>query len=95
MLEIGVELAIVKLGGDGALAVTRSQELPIAPIRLPVVNGLGAGDAFGGALSHALTRGWALERTLALANAAGAFAASKLACADDFGTIDELEALLR
>jgi 5-dehydro-2-deoxygluconokinase len=95
MLELGVELAIVKLGGDGALAVTRSQELPIAPIRLPVVNGLGAGDAFGGALSHALTRGWPLERTLELANAAGAFAASKLACADDFGTIDELEALLR
>jgi len=94
LLELGVGLAIVKLGGDGALAVTRSQELRIAPIQLPVLNGLGAGDAFGGALSHALVRGWPLDRALALANAAGAFAASKLACADDFGTIEQLEALL-
>jgi 5-dehydro-2-deoxygluconokinase len=94
LLELGVGLAIVKMGADGALAVTASQELAVAPIRLPVVNGLGAGDAFGGSLSHALVRGWPLERGLALANAAGAFAASKLACADDFATIGELEALL-
>jgi 5-dehydro-2-deoxygluconokinase len=92
--ELGVELAIVKMGADGALAVTPSREVRVAPIRLPVVNGLGAGDAFGGALSHALVRGWPLHRALALANAAGAFAASKLACADDFGTATELEALL-
>jgi 5-dehydro-2-deoxygluconokinase len=93
--DLGVELAIVKMGAEGALAVTASQEVRIAPIRLPVVNGLGAGDAFGGALSHALVRGWPLERALALANAAGAFAASKLACADDFGTAAELEAVLQ
>lgn len=76
------------------LAATRDQVLEMAPIRLPVVNGLGAGDAFGGALAHGLVNDWPLERTLALGNAAGALAASLLACSDDFGTAEELEELL-
>jgi 5-dehydro-2-deoxygluconokinase len=94
LLELGVELAIVKRGGNGVLARTRSRVIELEPIRLTVVNGLGAGDAFGGALAHALVRGWELERALELANAAGAIAASRLACADDFGTAQELEALI-
>jgi 5-dehydro-2-deoxygluconokinase len=94
LLELGVELAIVKRGGDGVLARTRSRVVELEPIRLTVVNGLGAGDAFGGALAHALIHGWELERALALANAAGALAASRLACADDFGTAEEVEALI-
>lgn len=95
LLDLGVDLAIVKRGPEGVLAATQSQMIEIAPIRLPVVNGLGAGDAFGGTLAHGLVRGWSLERTLALANAAGALAASRLACADDFGTLDEIEAALK
>ncbi len=95
LLDLGVQLAIVKRGPHGVLAATRSQVLELAPIRLPVVNGLGAGDAFGGTLAHGLVHGWELERTLALANAAGALAASRLACADDFGTEEEIEATLR
>jgi 5-dehydro-2-deoxygluconokinase len=94
LLELGVELAIVKRGGNGVLARTRSRVIELEPIRLTVVNGLGAGDAFGGALAHALVHGWELERALELANAAGALAASRLACADDFGTPPELEALI-
>jgi sugar/nucleoside kinase (ribokinase family) len=31
---------------------------------------------------------------LELANAAGALAASRLACADDFGTLEEIESVL-
>ena len=46
-----------------------------------VVNGLGAGDAFGGALCHGLLAGWPLERVLRFSNAAGAIVASRLACA--------------
>jgi 5-dehydro-2-deoxygluconokinase len=59
-----------------------------------VLNGLGAGDAFGGALCHGLLAAWPLARTLALANAAGAIVASRLACADAMPTLAEIEALL-
>ncbi len=94
LLEFGLKLAVVKRGGEGVLAATASEVIEMPPVRLEVVNGLGAGDAFGGALAHALVHGWSLERALKLANTAGAVAASRLACADDFATLEELEALI-
>jgi 5-dehydro-2-deoxygluconokinase len=95
LLELGVEIAIVKRGADGVLAATGERIIELDPVRLPVLNGLGAGDAFGGALAHALVHGEDLEAALRLANAAGAIAASRLACADDFATADELRDVMQ
>jgi 5-dehydro-2-deoxygluconokinase len=94
LLELGVEIAIVKQGPEGVLARTADRVVEVPPIRLNVVNGLGAGDAFGGALVHALLSDWDLERAIRLANAAGAYVASQLACADAMPTIEQLQALL-
>jgi 5-dehydro-2-deoxygluconokinase len=95
LLELGVKVAIVKQGPAGVLARTADQLVEVPPVtHLGVVNGLGAGDAFGGALVHGLLHGYGLERTLRLANAAGAFVASKLACADDMPTLADLEPLV-
>lgn len=94
LLELGVELAIVKQGPRGVLARTADGVFEVPPIEVEVVNGLGAGDAFGGALCHALISGWDPERTIRYANAAGAIVASRLACADDMPTRDEVEDLL-
>jgi 5-dehydro-2-deoxygluconokinase len=95
LLDLGVELAIVKQGPRGVLARTSEGIAEVAPIEVEVVNGLGAGDAFGGALCHALLSGWDPERTIGFANAAGAIVASRLACADDMPTADEVESLLQ
>ncbi|HXF71112.1 MAG TPA: 5-dehydro-2-deoxygluconokinase [Actinomycetota bacterium] len=94
LLDLGPELAVVKLGPEGALAATAGGTVRVPGIDVPVVCGLGAGDAFGGALCHGLLAGWDLERTLSFANAAGAIVASRLACADASPTIEEVEALL-
>jgi 5-dehydro-2-deoxygluconokinase len=94
LLELGVELAIVKRGPEGVLARTRSERVEVPPVPVEVVNGLGAGDAFGGALVHGLLGGWPLERTIQLANAAGSFVAGRLACADAMPTISDLEGAL-
>ena len=51
-------------------------------LRVEVVCGLGAGDAFGGALCHGLLAGWAPAECVRFANAAGAIVASRLLCAD-------------
>ncbi len=76
----GVELAIVKLGGDGVLLSSDEGERLIAPPRVEVVCGLGAGDAFGGALCHGLLNRWPHERAVEFANAAGGIVASRLLC---------------
>jgi 5-dehydro-2-deoxygluconokinase len=94
LLDLGLELAIVKRGPDGVLARTAEGVAEAPPIEVDVVNGLGAGDAFGGALCHALLLGWNPERTIRFANAAGAIVASRLACADDMPTEGEVEKLL-
>jgi len=94
LLELGVELAIVKQGPDGVLLASAEQRVEIAAFRMEVVCGLGAGDAFGGALCHGLLHGWAPERAVRLANAAGALVASRLACADAMPTLSELRELV-
>jgi 5-dehydro-2-deoxygluconokinase len=80
LLQRGVRLAIVKLGGDGALLATAGGRHLVAPPGIDVVCGLGAGDAFGGALCHGLLSGWPLQRSVAFANAAGGIVASRLLC---------------
>jgi 5-dehydro-2-deoxygluconokinase len=90
LLELGVELAVVKRGPEGVLARTRDERVEVPPVPVEVVNGLGAGDAFGGALVHGLLENWPLERTIRLANAAGSHVAGKLLCSDAMPTLDEL-----
>jgi 5-dehydro-2-deoxygluconokinase len=94
LLDAGLDLAVVKQGPAGVLGVSRQESVLVPPVPVDVVNGLGAGDAFGGALCHGLLAGWELERTLRFANAAGAVVAGRLACADAMPTSDELEAIL-
>jgi 5-dehydro-2-deoxygluconokinase len=94
LLELGVRIAIVKQGPAGVLVRTADDVVEVPPVPVEVVNGLGAGDAFGGALVHGLLAGWPPERTVRLANAAGSYVAGKLACADDMPTIDDLRPLV-
>jgi len=91
LLDRGIELAIVKQGPDGVLARTRDERVEAAAFPVEVVNGLGAGDAFGGALCHGLLAGWPLERVLGFANIAGAIVASRLECSTAMPTEDEVE----
>jgi 5-dehydro-2-deoxygluconokinase len=90
----GLDLAVVKQGPKGVLARRGDEWAEAPPVPVEVVNGLGAGDAFGGALCHGLLAGWPLERTMRFANAAGALVASRLACADAMPTEDEVEELM-
>ena len=94
LLDLGLDLAVVKRGPEGVLARTAEGVVEVPPIQVEILNGLGAGDAFGGALCHGLLSGWDPERTLRYANAAGAIVASRLVCADDMPTREEVEALL-
>lgn len=95
LLDRGVSLAIVKQGPKGVLAVSSAGErVEVPPTPVEVANGLGAGDAFGGAVCHGLLSGWDLERTVRFANAAGAIVASRLECSTAMPTEAEVLALL-
>ena len=93
LLDLGVELAIVKQGPRGVLGKTRHSHVSVSPNDVDVVNGLGAGDAFGGSLCHGLLHGWPLEKILRYANAAGAIVASRLECSTAMPTAAEVAEL--
>jgi 5-dehydro-2-deoxygluconokinase len=94
LLERGVALAIVKQGGAGVLVATANERAIVPPVPVEVVSGLGAGDAFGGALCKGLLAGWPPLELVEFANAAGALVASRLLCADAMPTEDEVRELL-
>ncbi|MGW4226326.1 5-dehydro-2-deoxygluconokinase [Streptomyces bauhiniae] len=95
LLDAGVELAVVKQGPKGVLAAHRDGEsAEVPPLPVTVLNGLGAGDAFGGSLAHGLLAGRDLETVMRHANAAGAIVASRLECSSAMPTPDEVAAAL-
>jgi 5-dehydro-2-deoxygluconokinase len=89
--EAGVDLAVIKQGPLGVMASRPGAEVQVPPVPVDVVNGLGAGDAFGGALCHGLLSGWDLETVMRFCNAAGAIVAGRLACADDMPVESEVQ----
>ncbi len=94
LLERGVELAIVKQGPWGVLAKTRSETVEVPAYPVSVVNGLGAGDGFGGALCFGLLKEWPIRRIVEFANVAGAIVAGRRECSTAMPTTAEVDALL-
>jgi 5-dehydro-2-deoxygluconokinase len=94
LLERGVEIAIVKQGPKGVLAKTKNESVEVPPFAVEVLNGLGAGDSFGGALCYGLLQGWDLQRILRFANIAGAIVASRLECSTAMPTYDEVQKIM-
>jgi 5-dehydro-2-deoxygluconokinase len=95
LLDRGIELAIVKQGPKGVLAKTKDTSVEVPPYFVDVVNGLGAGDSFGGALCFGLLQGWDLVDVLRFGNVAGAIVASRLECSTAMPTTDEVLAIVK
>ena len=94
LLDRGVDVAVVKQGLTGTLVKSRTERAFVPSTRVDVINGLGAGDAFGGAVCHGLLSGWSLQRIVAFASAAGAIVASRLECSTAMPYGHEVEALI-
>lgn len=76
--SLGVKALVLTLGGEGCLVVESSGEPKrIAARTVSVVDTVGAGDAFSGALAVALAEGRTLDEAAAWASAAGAIAVTK------------------
>ena len=95
LLDAGVQIAIVKQGPKGVLGMTREETVEVPPTPVTPINGLGAGDSFGGAFCHGLLEGWDLGKILRFANGAGALVATRRECSTAMPTTDEVWTLLK
>jgi fructokinase len=77
----GVGLVVVTRGADGALASTRAARTKVAPLRVDVIDTVGAGDTFQAAL---LT--WLAEHDALAASRLPALTANELGMALEFAT---------
>ena len=94
-LALGARIAIAKHGPDGVSAHTPDGgEQRVPGLAVPVVNGLGAGDAFGAAFGAGLLAGLPLVEAIRRGNAAGAIVATRLSCSTAMPHVDEVDAVL-
>jgi 5-dehydro-2-deoxygluconokinase len=93
-LDAVLELAptvILKRGGDGAVLYDDGEIVDLPGVPVEVVNGLGAGDAFGAALGYAIVRGIGLRAGVELANRAGAYVAQRIPCSEAMPHLADLQ----
>jgi 5-dehydro-2-deoxygluconokinase len=94
-LRLGARVAVAKHGPDGVSVHTLDGgERRVPGLSVPVVNGLGAGDAFAAAFGDGLLRGLELEEAIRRGNAAGAIVATRLSCSTAMPRASEVDAVL-
>jgi fructokinase len=86
-----LERVVVKNAAKGSTYYDHSQSIHVPSFKVTEVDPTGAGDCFGGTLISCLAQGIDLERTLTLANAAGALAVTKRGPMEGNTTLSELE----
>ncbi len=90
--SLGPRVVILKRGGEGAALFEDDRVVEVPPVRMEVVNGLGAGDAFLASVTHGLLRGIDLETAVRRANWAGAYVASQTPCSEAMPYLKDVEA---
>lgn len=68
-----IPLVVVKMGADGAMAVTRKRRFTAPAVPVEVVDPVGAGDSFNAGFLHQYLHGSDLPSCLAYGNLIGAF----------------------
>ncbi len=94
VLGLGPRLVALKHGSGGSSVMTDDSEATVDAIRVEVVCGLGAGDAFAAAFAAGILAGLDPVTSLGRANAAGAIVASRLMCSAAMPTAAEIDAIL-
>lgn len=96
LVAAGPTLAVMTLGGRGALAMNRAGETLMSPgYVVNAVDTTGAGDTFHGAFVYGLLAGWSVDETLDFSNAAAALGCTAVGARGGVVGLDQVNALMR
>lgn len=91
---LGPSTVVVKLGADGALAVSATESVRVPGVRLErIVDPVGAGDGFAAGFLAGQLRGMSLAESARLGNVVGAFATTVVGDVEGLPTWREVEEL--
>ncbi len=92
ILDLGVEVLVVKRGADGCSLFQKGQlEEKVPGFPVEILNVLGAGDAFAGGFVYGYLNGWSLYKACRMGNACGAMLVTRHGCANFMPTVEEVE----
>lgn len=93
-LDAGVRMIGLKLGREGALIRTRTEEVIVPGYPVETVDSTGAGDAFGAGMLFGMAYGLSLPAIGVLANALGALATTRWGASTSLPAKTELRSFL-
>ena len=93
LLDKGVKNILITLGDKGCFFKNQEEEflLPAKKLSFPVVDTTGAGDAFNGAFSVALSKNKNYKEAIEFANLVAGISVTREGAANSMPTIDEIE----
>jgi 1-phosphofructokinase len=91
LVRKGVALAVVSMGAQGAIFVSREAAVLARPPKVEVKSTVGAGDAMVAGLVYAQLQGLGLEATARLATALGAYSVTRFGAGVDLEQLHGLE----
>ena len=93
LLDKGAKNILITLGDKGCFFKNQEEEflLPVKKLSVPVVDTTGAGDAFNGAFSVALSKNKNYKEAIEFANLVAGISVTREGAANSMPTIDEIE----
>jgi 2-dehydro-3-deoxygluconokinase len=92
---MGPHTVVVKMGEKGAYAATSDGKTAMKKaFKVPVIDVIGAGDAFDAAFLSCRMRGFELDRSLEIANAAGALCVTVRGDVEAIPTFEDVQRFL-
>jgi len=94
ILSIGPEIIAIKLGEKGAIASDGKETIMKLGFKVPVVDVIGAGDAFAAGFIASILKGKNLEEALTYGNAAGALVVTTRGDIENLPSQEDIEKFL-
>jgi sugar/nucleoside kinase (ribokinase family) len=94
-LSMGASIVVIKGGAKGSVAFTKKRVYRQKAFVVPVVDPVGAGDAFGSAFVSGYLKGWRIEDCLAAASAAGSLVVTTRGDQENIPTESDIKDFLR
>lgn len=94
LLSIGVKNVIATLGSKGAIIGNSEGFKYVEGYKVDVVDTVGAGDSFNGALAYCIVKGYSIEDSVKYSNAVGALAVTKNGAIPSLPRKDEVDSFI-
>jgi len=95
LVDMGPEIAVIKMGAEGAFAVTREGKFFEPSFDVVEVDPTGAGDVYDAAFIYGFLKDWPLSRIMEFASATGAIKVTKFGPMNGPKSLKEVEDFIK